>query len=82
MDTPGNGFRRAATASWVLAAAGVAGVVGASVVAYADTVAQQTEQAPADPAQALPAAPLVAGSSTSTSAAPSYSPHHTQTRGS
>jgi periplasmic protein TonB len=37
MNTPRSGFRRAAVASWTLAGIGVAGVAGASALAYADT---------------------------------------------
>jgi protein TonB len=38
MDSPRLGFRRAAVTSWALVGVGVAGVAGASVLAYADTV--------------------------------------------
>ncbi|TPG32682.1 hypothetical protein [Mycolicibacterium hodleri] len=38
MDSPRSGFRRAAAASWALMGLGVAGVAGASALAYADTV--------------------------------------------
>ena len=37
MTSPRSGFRRAAVASWTLAGLGVAGVAGASALAYADT---------------------------------------------
>lgn len=37
MDSPGSGLRRAAATSWALAGLGVAGVAGASALAYADT---------------------------------------------
>jgi len=37
MDTPRQGFRRAAVASWALVGVGIAGVGGASALAYADT---------------------------------------------
>jgi protein TonB len=37
MDSPRSGFRRATAASWTLVALGVAGVAGASRLAYADT---------------------------------------------
>ena len=45
MDTPRQGFRRAAVASWALVGVGIAGVGGASALAYADTVkpAQATD---------------------------------------
>lgn len=38
MDTPRSGFRRATATSWALAGIGIAGVTGASTLAYADTV--------------------------------------------
>jgi hypothetical protein len=38
MDSPRLGFRRAAVTSWALVGVGIAGVVGASALAYADTV--------------------------------------------
>ena len=38
MSTPRSGFRRAAATSWTLAGLGIAGVAGASALAYADTV--------------------------------------------
>jgi hypothetical protein len=38
MNSPRSGFRRAAIASWALAGIGAAGVVGASTLAYGDTV--------------------------------------------
>ena len=37
MTSPRSGFRRAAVASWTLAGLGVAGVAGASALAYAET---------------------------------------------
>jgi hypothetical protein len=37
MDTPRSGFRRATAVSWSLAGLGIAGVAGASTLAYADT---------------------------------------------
>jgi periplasmic protein TonB len=37
MTSPRSGFRRAAVASWTLAGIGVAGVAGASALAYAET---------------------------------------------
>lgn len=81
MNSPSSGFRRAAAASWLLVGVGVAGTVGASVVAYAGTVQKQSGQIPA--AEASPTVPLVVGTPTpTTSTAPSYSPHHTQSRGS
>jgi outer membrane biosynthesis protein TonB len=47
MNSPRSGFRRAAAASWALSAIGVAGVAGASALAYADTVKPAPEEAPA-----------------------------------
>ena len=38
MDSPRRGFRRAAATSWALVGVGVAGVAGASALAYSDTV--------------------------------------------
>ena len=38
MDSPRSGFRRAAIASWALAGIGVAGVAGASALAYTETL--------------------------------------------
>jgi outer membrane biosynthesis protein TonB len=49
MDSPRSGFRRAAAASWALAGIGVAGVAGASTLAYADTFKPAAE-APAEEA--------------------------------
>jgi periplasmic protein TonB len=37
MDSPRQGFRRAAATSWTLVGIGLAGVTGASALAYADT---------------------------------------------
>jgi protein TonB len=37
MDSPRQGFRRAAVASWALVGVGIAGVTGMSALAYADT---------------------------------------------
>ncbi|NTY61537.1 hypothetical protein [Mycolicibacterium sphagni] len=53
MNSPRSGFRRAAVASWALAGIGVAGVAGASALAYADTL----RPAPVD----VPAVDSVAG---------------------
>jgi len=85
MDSPQVGFRRAAVASWALVGVGIAGVLGGSVLAYADTIEKQSAQASAGPAEAAPAAPVIAGTAvtTTTSMAPSYSPsYHSRTRGS
>lgn len=43
MDSPRSGFRRATIASWALAGIGIAGVAGASTLAYADTLKPQAE---------------------------------------
>jgi outer membrane biosynthesis protein TonB len=65
MDSPRSGFRRAAAASWALAGIGVAGVAGASALAYGDTVKPAPVEIPAvdtattDPAVELPPAPPV-----------------------
>jgi hypothetical protein len=71
MDSPRSGFRRAAATSWALAGIGIAGVAGASGLAYADTVkpapaevpTDAVEQAPlgleSNPAPDLPPAPIV-----------------------
>lgn len=47
MNSPRSGFRRAAVASWALAGIGVAGVAGASALAYADTLRPAPAEAPA-----------------------------------
>jgi periplasmic protein TonB len=47
MNNPRSGFRRAAVASWTLAGIGVAGVAGASALAYADTYRPPVAEAPA-----------------------------------
>jgi len=47
MQSPRSGFRRAAVASWALAGMGIAGVAGASALAYADTVKPAAAEAPA-----------------------------------
>lgn len=48
MDSPRSGFRRAAIASWTLVGAGIAGVAGASALAYADTVKPKPAEIPVD----------------------------------
>ncbi|HKH50540.1 MAG TPA: hypothetical protein VKA77_01845 [Mycobacterium sp.] len=48
MDSSRSGFRRAAAASWALAGIGIAGVAGASVLAYGDTVKPVSAEPPAD----------------------------------
>jgi periplasmic protein TonB len=70
MDSPRTGFRRATVASWALVGIGVAGVAGASALAYADTVKPPVAYVPDDaaapgeelvptPAENLPPAPEV-----------------------
>jgi protein TonB len=63
MDSPRAGYRRAAAASWALAGLALTAVGGASALAYADTVKQQSTDAAAD--STLPA-PAVDKSSTPT----------------
>ena len=53
MDSPRPGFRRAAVTSWALVGVGIAGVAGASALAYADTVKPAAADVGAD--AALPA---------------------------
>jgi protein TonB len=72
MDSPRLGFRRAAVTSWALVGVGVAGVAGASALAYTDTVKPAVADVGADaaiptreelvpsPAENLPPAPDVA----------------------
>jgi hypothetical protein len=71
MDSPGLGLRRAAVTSWALVGVGIAGVAGASALAYADTVKPAVADAGGDaaipkpeelvpsPAENLPPAPDV-----------------------
>jgi protein TonB len=71
MESPRLGFRRAAVTSWALVGVGVAGVAGASALAYADTVKPAVADVGADaaiprheelvpsPAENLPPAPDV-----------------------
>ena len=59
MSTPRSGFRRAAATSWTLAGLGIAGVAGASALAYADTVKRAEALVPADAVE-LPAVPEAA----------------------
>lgn len=72
MNSPRSGFRRAAVASWTLAGLGVAGVAGASALAYAGTVKPAVEEAPIAVApgdaqqQAAPAAPATPAASAMT----------------
>lgn len=84
MDAPAPRIRRAATVSWTLAGVGIAGVVGSSLLAWADTVEAKTQYAQPESAQ-QPAAPVLPAPemTTSTSVSPSYSPRaHTRSRGS
>ena len=48
MSNPRSGFRRAAATSWALAGIGVAGVAGASALAYAETVKPAAAELPAE----------------------------------
>jgi protein TonB len=54
MDSPRSGFRRAAATSWVLAGIGIAGVGGASALAYGDTARPVSADAPTDAAELAP----------------------------
>jgi protein TonB len=53
MESPRKGFHRAAVTSWALVGVGVAGVAGASVLAYADTLKPPVADVPID--MAIPA---------------------------
>lgn len=55
MDSPRSGFRRAAAASWALAGIGIAGVAGASALAYGDTVKPPSTEPPVDVVEQAPA---------------------------
>ncbi len=57
MNSPRSGFRRAAVASWALAGIGVAGVTGASALAYGDTLKPPPTQMPANVVEQAPAIP-------------------------
>lgn len=58
MNSPRSGFRRAAVASWTLAGIGIAGVAGASALAYADTYKPPVAEVPVDAPEAIgPEAP-------------------------
>ena len=57
MDAARSGFRRTAAASWALAGFGLAGVAGASALAYADTVKPPPSAAPTDVVEQAPAKP-------------------------
>ena len=54
MDSPRPGFRRAAVTSWALVGVGIAGVAGASALAYADTVKPAAADVGADAAIPAP----------------------------
>ena len=54
MDSPRPGFRRAAVTSWALVGVGIAGVAGASALAYADTVKPAVADVGADAAIPAP----------------------------
>jgi periplasmic protein TonB len=62
MDSPRSGFRRATAASWTLAGLGIAGVAGASSLAYADTYKPPVTDDPVyvveEPASEIVPAPL------------------------
>ena len=82
MNSPRSGFRRAAIASWALAGLGVAGVAGASEMAYADTLKPPAAE-PIQPApeallpteQAIPGAlPLPTAAPTETPQVPAPAP--------
>jgi periplasmic protein TonB len=53
MDSPALGFRRATVTSWALVGIGIAGVAGATTLAYADTV-KPPKEAPVDVAVPAP----------------------------
>jgi protein TonB len=50
MDSPRLGFRRATLTSWALVGVGLAGVAGASTLAYADTATPPVADVPVDAA--------------------------------
>jgi protein TonB len=54
MDSPRLGFRRATVTSWALVGIGIAGVAGASTLAYADTVKPPVADVPVDAAVPAP----------------------------
>jgi periplasmic protein TonB len=87
MDSPRLGRRRAAVTSWALVGVGVAGVAGASALAYADTVKPTVADVGADAAvktqeelvpsaaENLPPAPPIPA--TTAPPAPEYTPQTT-----
>ena len=54
MDSPRSGFRRATATSWALAGLGIAGVAGASSLAYADTFKPQATESPVVAIESVP----------------------------
>lgn len=76
MNSPRSGFRRAAVASWALSGIGVAGVAGASALAYADTVRPAPVEVPAvEPVAGDPGtSPVVYGPPVSEVVSPSDAP--------
>jgi len=89
MDSPASGLRRATAMSWALAGLGIAGVAGASALAYADTFTPRATQAPfvvVDPAPPelsptpsldVPSAPGAADAPTESDPAPPVAPETT-----
>lgn len=71
MNSPRSGFRRAGAVSWALTGLGVAGVAGASTLAYADTFKPAT---PPPVEVALPAPDLAAEPDVQTPADPAPVP--------
>ena len=80
MDTPRAAVRRVAT-SWALIGVGATAVLGATGFAYADLMRAPAGETAAFPSQISP--PLNGGTTTTTSAKPSYAPKtHTRSGGS
>jgi periplasmic protein TonB len=89
MDSPRSGFRRAAATSWALAGIGVAGVAGASTLAYADTfkppietpaevaIPAATVDPPPDPAPVTTEAPQALAPVTTEAPVQEYTPEQT-----
>jgi protein TonB len=89
MDSPRSGFRRAAATSWALAGIGVAGVAGASTLAYADTfkppieipaevaIPAATVDPPPDPAPVTTEAPQAVAPVTTEAPVQKYTPEQT-----
>jgi len=74
MSSPRSGFRRAAIASWLLAGIGVAGVAGASQLAYAGTLKPVAEEQPAEEQPAAAAIPAPPAAPVDVPAPPAASP--------